>query len=733
MKYWILAPLILALPLPASADVGRIAFGSDRAGNADIWSVNPDGSNPVNLTSTPSVGEEGPGWSPDGSKLAYQRADDIWYMNADGTGQTRIPIGHIPVHPTFRPNTDLLSYSRFGGYDHDIYTIEPDGTNETRIINNPYGDYCGRWNPDGSKITFYTFIVTSDSVPYIYVANADGSGQTRITTVGGDRNPSWSPDGGQIVFQSYRNGNEQIYIMNADGTGQTRLTNNTANDTSPVFSPDGRQIAFQSDRDGNFEIYVMNVDGTNQHNISNSSASDGWPTWAATLPAGAPSVSISDTTVTEGTGSNANATLTVTLSAPSASPVTVNYRTYDGTASAGSDYVGQPLTTLVFNPGETTKTLAIPVIGDSLDEDDENFSVRISAQGAKIADQEGVVTITDDDAASLLNIGGVTAAEGNSGTIPFNFVVSVVPVSGKPITVQYATQDGTAVAGSDYTAKTGTLTIPANTASGTIAIPVVGDQILEGNENFFVKLSNATNARIGQSLGRGTITNDDLKPSIVISDAAATEGGTAVFTVTTNKAIDRSATVAYTTADGTAKAGSDYTATSGVLTIPAGQTTATISVPILNDAISEVSETFLLNLSSPSNGIIVDGQGVGTITDDDPAGIYVSNIRQLEGSDGKRALYFTVSLQSPVPFSTSVDYATADGTAVAGADYTATSGTVTFSPNETSKPVVVLIQGDLDLEADEDFFLNLSNPVRAVIIRPQGKATLVNDDTEVQP
>jgi chitinase len=187
--------------------------------------------------------------------------------------------------------------------------------------------------------------------------------------------------------------------------------------------------------------------------------------------------------------------------------------------------------------------------------------------------------------------------------------------------------------------------------------------------------------------------------------------------------------VAYSTADGTATAGSDYTATAGVLTIPAGETSATITVPILNDTALENPETFTLNLSAPSNGIIADGQGVGTITSEDLPGVYISDVRHLEGNTGQRNLYFTVSLTEPAPFSALVAYATADDTATAGSDYTAMSGTFTFAPGETSKSLAVPVTGDTNVEGDETFFVNLSSPNRAIIIKPQGMATIVDDDT----
>jgi TolB protein len=118
--------------------------------------------------------------------------------------------------------------------------------------------------------------------------NPDGTGVTRLThSVGSDWLPAWSPDGTKIAFTSDREDpgctficNEEIYVMNADGGGQTRVTSNPASDLGPDWSPDGSKIAFESYRDGNYEVYVMNADGTGQTNLTNNPASDHRPAWS---------------------------------------------------------------------------------------------------------------------------------------------------------------------------------------------------------------------------------------------------------------------------------------------------------------------------------------------------------------------------------------------------------------------------------------------------------------------
>ena len=123
-----------------------------------------------------------------------------------------------------------------------------------------------------SKIAFTS---DRDGNYEIYVMNADGSNQTRMTNhYDVDLLPSWSPDGSKIAFTSYRDGNAEIYVMNADGSNQTRMTNNDTTDLNPSWSPDGSKITFSSDRDGNTEIYVMNADGSNQTRMTNNDTTD---------------------------------------------------------------------------------------------------------------------------------------------------------------------------------------------------------------------------------------------------------------------------------------------------------------------------------------------------------------------------------------------------------------------------------------------------------------------------
>lgn len=223
-------------------------------------------------------------------------------------------------------------------------------------------------------------------------------------------------------------------------------------------------------------------------------------------------------------------------------------------------------------------------------------------------------------------------------------------------------------------------------------------------------------------------------PEITVSDVAVLEGnaGTvnAVFTVTLTPASAGAVTVDYATANGTATAGSDYTALPvTTLTFLAGETSKQVTVLVAGDVLAEPNETFTLNLTNPTNAIVTDAQGIGTITNDDSTTISISDAAVLEGNAGSTIAQFTVSLSSPSTLTVTVDYATADGSATAGSDYTALPlATLTFLPGDTSKTVMVSVSGDTTIETDESFFVNLSNPTNATIADPQGLGTITNDD-----
>ena len=639
-----------------------------------------------------------------------------------------------------------------------------------------------------------------------------------------------------------------------------------------------------------------------------------------------PEITINDVAVTEGNTGTVNATFTVMLSTAGSNTVTVNYATTDDTAIAPVDYQATS-GVLTFNPGDLTKTIIVPVNGDTLDEASETFFVNLSnATNGTLLDNQGQGTITDNDPAPSLSVNDVSVAEGDAGTIPATFTVRLSAASGRTATVNYATADDTAQAGSDYQTISGTLTFNPGDTAKTVNILINGDTTFEPDETFFLNLNTSTNASISDAQGLGTIANDDAAPPIpkfFVDDVSIVEGdnGTsaATFTVTLSPASNQTASVDFTTADGTATAaGNDYQPAHGTLTFSPGEKNKTVWVNVNGDTLVEPDETFLVDLNGATGGAgLGDNQGLGIIRNDDtplvsisqiyggggnsgavfkndfieifnrgtttvdfagwsvqqaaatgtiwnvaalcPAGpcllipgkyfllaegsgggvgsnlpapdasgtanfavsggkialvtnntalkgsgcplgaavidfvgyggadcfegankaaahvnttavfrksggcvdtndnqsdfgiatprprnssspandcstgfrpdITINDVSVTEGDVGTKTVDFTVTLSAanntqPV----TLDYATADGTAIAGADYQPTNGILTFSPTETSKTITVTIDGDLLDEANETFLLNLSNATNAVILDNQGQATISDND-----
>jgi hypothetical protein len=215
--------------------------------------------------------------------------------------------------------------------------------------------------------------------------------------------------------------------------------------------------------------------------------------------------------------------------------------------------------------------------------------------------------------------------------------------------VDYATSDGSATDGQDYTGQNGTATILAGSTSTTVDVPVLDDSIYEGDETVHLDLSNPVNGQ-GSPNTTGTITDDDALPTISVDDPAVNEGdGTATFTVSIDSAAGVDTSVDYATSDGSATDGQDYTGQNGTATILAGSTSTTVDVPLLDDTVHESDETFSLDLSNPVNGQ-GSPSGTATISDDDGApDVSISDANVVEGNSGTADLMFDVTCRTRAP------------------------------------------------------------------------------------
>ncbi|MEP6902348.1 MAG: Calx-beta domain-containing protein, partial [Actinomycetota bacterium] len=432
--------------------------------------------------------------------------------------------------------------------------------------------HAGLYMMRGTTKTFVgssrkTFTVTADQPLYLGVNDADsapntGSFNARVTVVhpatttlnvnvpgnavkdaekfvtqlnAGDQ-VTINNIGGQVNFDSLDNTNNCPYVVNANGLDRA-IYNDNNNVLFCYYSEWTPNDPLQGANNGHAGLYMMRgaqktfiglsgatftaaadqplylgVNDVGNFNGAATAPNSGSFNAIVTINRAAtvePTLSADTVGVLEGNSGTKNATFTVSLSPASDQTVTVRYQTANGTATAGTDYAATG-GTLTFAPGETSKTVNVPVIGDTLDEPAEYFTLQlINPTGAQTVIPRGRANITDDDAVPAIGITDATVTEGNSGTTGATFNVSLSNLSGNIVTVNYATSNGTATTPTDYTATSGTLTFAPGTTSKIITVPIIGDTIVEPNETFNVNLSSATNATIADALGIGIITNDD--------------------------------------------------------------------------------------------------------------------------------------------------------------------------------------------------------------------------------
>ena len=393
-----------------------------------------------------------------------------------------------------------------------------------------------------------------------------------------------------------------------------------------------------------------------------------------------------------------------------------------GTDSASSNDYTAVSGTLVIPEGSAQGTINVPTTEDSQLEVEERVTLTISNPvRATISGASDEALILNDDGPPSFAINNATISEG--GTL--SFTVTKSGSTAFSHNVNYATANGSATT-ADYTAKSGTLTFGSTETTKNVTVATIEDSIYESNETVNVNLSAATGgATISDSPGVGTINNDDGGPSFSIDNTSVSEGGTLSFTVTKFGATAFSHNVNYATANGSATT-ADYTAKSGTLSFSTSETTKNVTVATVEDSTYENSETVNVNLSSATAGAsISDSPGVGTITNDDSGPSFsVNNTSVTEGG----TLVFTVSKSGSTAVTHNVNYATANGTASSN-DYSARSGTLSFTSGQTSRTVSVPTTSDTNHEPNETVNLNLSSATAgATIADSQGVGTINNDD-----
>ncbi len=431
-----------------------------------------------------------------------------------------------------------------------------------------------------------------------------------------------------------------------------------------------------------------------------------------------------------------NLIYTVTRSLNLSSPTTVNITT-GGTATSGTDYTGG-VATVVIPAGATTATITINPSVDGTVEANETVILTVAAgTGYTVgAPASATGTILNDDVPSAtITVSPAAVAEDGAPNLVYTVTLNQASLTATSVNYTIA---GTATNGTDYATITSPLVIAAGATTGTVVVNPTADATIESDETVILTLAAGAGYTVGvPASATGTILNDDL-PNLTINDVTANEGNAGITNFTFTVSLSAPAgpggvTFDIATANGTATAGVDYVASSLTSqTIPTGASTYTFTVLVNGETLNEPSETFFVNVTNVTSAVVVDGQGVGTIVNDDPLpSLSINDVTLIEGNAGTVNAVFTVTLSAASGQTVSVNYATADGTATQPADYTNTSGTLTFTPGQTTRTITVPVIGETVPEANETFFVNLSGAVNATIADNQGLGTITNDDVPV--
>ncbi|TQU07147.1 Calx-beta domain-containing protein, partial [Xanthomonas perforans] len=451
-------------------------------------------------------------------------------------------------------------------------------------------------------------------------------------------------------------------------------------------------------------------------------------------PSRTASIAVSPSAANEDSGTSL--VYTVTLSQTNTSATTVNL-TRSGTATSGTDYSGA-VTSVVVPANTSSASFSVTPIADTAVETDETviFSVANGTGYSTGSPSSATATIVNDDFPSA-SIAVSPASVSEDGATNLLYTVTLNQPSPTALSIGFGVS-GTATSGTDYAAVSSPLVIAAGQTTGTITINPTADSTVEPDETVVISLNTGSGYTVGSpNSATGTILNDD-QPALSINDVSVNEGnaGTTNATFTVSLSAPAGAggvSFDIATADGTATAGVDYVASSLIgQTIPAGSSSATFTVLVTGDTLAEPNETFFVNLSNVTGASVSDGQGLGTIVNDDaqPA-LSIDDVSVNEGNSGTTTATFTVSLSAASGQTVTVNYATADGTATAGSDYVARSGTLSFAPGVTAQGVAVTVNGDTAVEPNETFSVGLSGASNATIARATGTGTILNDDAVV--
>ena len=428
----------------------------------------------------------------------------------------------------------------------------------------------------------------------------------------------------------------------------------------------------------------------------------------------------------------------ISLDAASAVEVKVSFQTdaNSATHSGGQDYIFQS-GTLTFAPGETSKTVRVVLSDGLVAEPTEVFLLDLfSPVNATVAQRFTPALIFDNDAPVATPALSVSDVVVDETARTASFFVWLNHASTGPVSASFATADDTAIAGADYAASSGLLSFAPGEVVKTVTVNLTDDTLAEPDEFFKLQLSGPSGATIADGVGVATIGRNDAAPVstplVLARPIAASEGDTfATFVVELSSPSTNEVRVSYQTdpSSATHSGGQDYLFLTDQLVFAPGETTKSVQVVLSDGTVDESTEVFLLDLFSPTNAVVAQRFTPALIFDNDGAtgvpGLSVSDVTVDE--DAQTASFF-VWLDRASTSAVSVAYATADDTALAGSDYSAASGLLSFAPGEMVKTVTVNIGDDTLTEPDEFFKLQLTGPSGATIADGVGVAMIGRSD-----
>ncbi len=392
------------------------------------------------------------------------------------------------------------------------------------------------------------------------------------------------------------------------------------------------------------------------------------------------------------------------------------------TAVVPLDYEVQTPSPLRFTSGERMQTIEVEILDDDLSEGEETFRIELTEiLNGEPAGRIGRGTILDNDGEVRVRIQDTKVDESEPEA---RFRVTLDGQDSQSRTYAYTTEDGTATAGEDYVATSSTITFAAGEQEQEIRIPINDDQETEGNETFQVRL---IGEGIARGVAEGTIQDDDGDLFVSIGDASAMEGeGALLLPIHLNQPSPRVVTVQFASSEDTATEGSDYVASKGIVIFERGSMEGKIRIEIIDDSEVEPDETFQVTLSNANHVKIDQGTGTGTILDDD--GSLTVSVQSVTVS--RHTASFEVGLSIPSAVPVLVSYMSEDGSALAGEDYEAVAGQVTFAPGELSKTVDVKLLTNEPVWEAKTFSLVLLSAVNAEVEQARSEAVMEEESEE---